>query len=343
MEPKSKNPKRPAGLEAAASKNPEDEEKRRAEVKFLADSKRKWREKIAKEKAELKAKQEHRAAMKKAEDERARMMAQQAAAERAKRGGDAATTNRPKPKPKPMPEWVDPVDDDEPKSLADLAIPIKPKPGARGPRKRRRFRRRWTQPFVQKGAAKPRGCPRLPRRRTSRKGDAKPVITYKPIKMKPKSPEKPAAAEAKKSPAKPKPNLLGSFEAELVAIQAELDASVDAHAAALALTAAAPRIRQPRAAAKICTGTRLHPPARCRPTRARRRRSRRPRTRRRRRRHGEGPGRRLRRRGGRLRCSRMSRGGSRRRLTTSRWIGSPQPNPRRVLAGPPGKRRRGRG
>ena len=236
MEPKSKNPKRPAGLEAAASKNPEDEEKRRAEVKkFLADSKRKWREKIAKEKAELKAKQEHRAAMKKAEDERARMMAQQAAAERAKRGGDAAPANRPKPKPKPMPEWVDPVDDDEPKSLADLAIPIKPKPEPEpGAEEGSEIPQPVDfQPFVRKGAAKPR-VPAASEEKDESKGDAKPVITYKPIRMKPKSPEKPAAAKAEKSPAKPKPNPLGSFEAELVAIQAELDASVDAHAAARA-------------------------------------------------------------------------------------------------------------
>ena len=232
--------KKPAGLEAAQSRNPEDTEKRRAEVKkFLADSKRKWREKIAAEKAELEAKRTHRAAMKKAEDERSRMMAQQAAAERAKRGGDAPA--KPKPKPKPMHlEWVDPADDDAPKSLADLAIPVKPAPApdVEIPEPVD------IQPLVQKGAAKTHAAAEKNNVPETEAEDAKPVITYKPLKMKPKSPEKPVAAPRKQPPAKPKPNPLGSFESELVAIQAELDASVDAHAAALALTAAAPRIKR---------------------------------------------------------------------------------------------------
>ena len=232
--------KKPAGLEAAQRGNPEDTEKRRAEVKkFLADSKRKWREKIAAEKAELEAKRTHRAAMKKAEDERSRMMAQQAAAERAKRGGDAPA--KPKPKPKPMHlEWVDPADDDAPKSLADLAIPVKPAPAPEVEIPEPVD----IQPLVQKGAAKTDAAAEKNNVPETEAEDAKPVITYKPLKMKPKSPEKPVAAPRKESPAKPKPNPLGSFESELVAIQAELDASVDAHAAALALTAAAPRIKR---------------------------------------------------------------------------------------------------
>ena len=232
--------KKPAGLEAAQSRNPEDTEKRRAEVKkFLADSKRKWREKIAAEKAELEAKRTHRAAMKKAEDERSRMMAQQAAAERAKRGVDAPA--KPKPKPKPMHlEWVDPADDDAPKSLADLAITVKPAPAPEVEIPEPVD----IQPMVQKGAAKTHAAAEKNNVPETEAEDAKPVITYKPLKMKPKSPEKPVPAPRKESPAKPKPNPLGSFESELVAIQAELDASVDAHAAALALTAAAPRIKR---------------------------------------------------------------------------------------------------
>ena len=236
--------KKPAGLEAAQRGNPEDEEKRRAEVKkFLADSKRKWREKIAAEKAELEAKRTHRAAMKKAEDERSRMMAQQAAAERAKRGGDAPA--KPKPKPKPMHlEWVDPVDDDAPKSLADLAIPVKPAPAPEVEIPEPVDIQQLVQKGATNAAAKMHAAAEKKNVLETEAEDAKPVITYKPLKIKPKSPEKPVPAPRKESPAKPKPNPLGSFESELVAIQAELDASVDAHAAALALTAAAPRIKR---------------------------------------------------------------------------------------------------
>ena len=168
--------KKPAGLEAAQSRNPEDTEKRRAEVKkFLADSKRKWREKIAAEKAELEAKRTHRAAMKKAEDERSRMMAQQAAAERAKRGVDAPA--KPKPKPKPMHlEWVDPADDDAPKSLADLAITVKPAPAPEVEIPEPVD----IQPLVQKGAAKTHAAAEKNNVPETEAEDAKPVITYKP-------------------------------------------------------------------------------------------------------------------------------------------------------------------
>ena len=62
------------------------------------------------------------------------------------------------------------------------------------------------QPMVQKGAAKTHAAAEKNNVPETEAEDAKPVITYKPLKMKPKSPEKPVPAPRKESPAKPKPN-----------------------------------------------------------------------------------------------------------------------------------------